>query len=131
MLIEEGALAETPDRVSIIICHNQIRGGAVCRPVSKVVLPPRPGLGQLPELCGQPASTLRALLTEYLFISLYGACTESLASENLCRLTAMQRAEKNISEQLEDLGKRFHQQRQDNIDAELFDVIAGFEQASR
>jgi len=43
----------------------------------------------------------------------------------------MQRAEKNFSEQLEDLGKRFHQQRQENIDAELFDVIAGFEQASR
>jgi F-type H+-transporting ATPase subunit gamma len=33
---------------------------------------------------------------EYLFISLYKACAESLSSENGSRLVAMQSAQKNI-----------------------------------
>lgn len=70
---------------------------------------------------------LRALIREYLFISLYRACAESLASENASRLAAMQRAEKNIDELLEDLASKFHQLRQSSIDEELFDVVAGYE----
>lgn len=74
---------------------------------------------------GEP--TLQALIREYLFISLFRACAESLASENASRLAAMQRAEKNIDELLEDLNQTFHRQRQTGIDEELFDVIAGYE----
>jgi hypothetical protein len=51
----------------------------------------------------------------------------SNASENASRLAAMQRAEKNIDELLEDLNRIFHRLRQSGIDAELFDVISGFE----
>ncbi|EKD46467.1 MAG: hypothetical protein ACD_67C00228G0001, partial [uncultured bacterium] len=40
---------------------------------------------------------------------------------------AMQRAEKNISELLDELTGNFHRLRQSGIDEELFDVIAGFE----
>jgi F-type H+-transporting ATPase subunit gamma len=83
--------------------------------------------GNLPEVIGSGAATLRALIHEYLFISLFRACAESLASENASRLTAMQRAEKNIDELLEDLNRHFHQLRQSGIDEELFDVISGFE----
>jgi F-type H+-transporting ATPase subunit gamma len=74
---------------------------------------------------GEP--TLQALIREYLFISLFRACAESLASENASRLAAMQRAEKNIDELLEDLNQTFHRLRQSGIDEELFDVISGFE----
>jgi F-type H+-transporting ATPase subunit gamma len=81
----------------------------------------------LPEvLCGGTA-TLLALIREYLFISLFRACAESLASENASRLAAMQRADKNIDELLEDLNGTFHRLRQSGIDEELFDVISGFE----
>jgi F-type H+-transporting ATPase subunit gamma len=83
--------------------------------------------GNLPEVIGSSTATLRALIHEYLFVSLFRACAESLASENASRLAAMQRAEKNIDELLEDLNRRFHQLRQSSIDEELFDVIAGFE----
>jgi len=55
------------------------------------------------------------------------ACAESLASENASRLAAMQRAEKNIDDLLEDLNGAFHRLRQSGIDEELFDVISGFE----
>jgi len=83
--------------------------------------------GNLPEVIGSTTATLRALIHEYLFVSLFRACAESLASENASRLTAMQRAEKNIDELLEDLNRRFHQMRQRGIDEELFDLISGFE----
>ena len=76
---------------------------------------------------GGDTETLRALIREYLFVSLFRACAESLASENASRLAAMQRADKNIDELLEDLNRTFHRLRQSGIDEELFDVISGFE----
>ena len=76
---------------------------------------------------GGGTATLRALIREYLFVSLFRACAESLASENASRLAAMQRADKNIDELLEDLNGTFHRLRQSGIDEELFDVISGFE----
>ena len=60
-------------------------------------------------------------------MSLFRACTESLASENASRLLAMQRAEKNIEELLEDFNQTYHRIRQSNIDEELSDIISGFD----
>ena len=80
---------------------------------------------------GDGAATLRALIRGYLFVSLFRACAESLASENASRLAAMQRADKNIDELLEDLNGTFHRVRQSGIDEELFDVISGFEALSK
>ncbi|MFP3870922.1 MAG: F0F1 ATP synthase subunit gamma, partial [Syntrophobacteria bacterium] len=68
-----------------------------------------------------------ALIREYLFISLFRAFAESLASENASRLASMQGAEKNIEERLGELRTRFHQQRQMSITEELLDIVAGFE----
>lgn len=76
---------------------------------------------------GGGTATLRALIRAYFFASLFRACAESLASENTSRLAAMQRADKNIDELLEDLNGIFHRLRQSVIDEELFDVISGFE----
>jgi F-type H+-transporting ATPase subunit gamma len=39
----------------------------------------------------------------------------------------MQRAEKSIEGMLDDLNRKFHRLRQEGIDEELFDVLAGFE----
>jgi F-type H+-transporting ATPase subunit gamma len=85
----------------------------------------------LPEVVGGDTTTLRALIREYLFISLFRACAESLASENASRLAAMQRADKNIDDLLETLHGTFHRLRQSGIDEELFDVISGFEALSK
>ena len=73
---------------------------------------------------------MRALIREYLFVSLFQACAESLASENASRLAAIQRTNKNIDELLEDLNGEFHRLRQSRIDEDLFDVISGFEALS-
>ena len=80
-----------------------------------------------PEILEGAKAALPAFLRSYLFVSLFQACAESLASENACRLAAMQRAEKNIGSILEELKRTYHQIRQESIDEELFDVIAGFE----
>ncbi|HPL63213.1 MAG TPA: F0F1 ATP synthase subunit gamma [Syntrophales bacterium] len=68
-----------------------------------------------------------ALIREYLFVSLYRAFAESLASESASRLASMQNAEKNIGERLDDLHSQFHRQRQMTITEELLDIVAGFE----
>lgn len=85
---------------------------------------------QLPETLDLSTRTLGAFIREHLFVSLFRASAESLASENASRLAAMQRADRNISELLDELHARFHQLRQSSIDGELFDVIAGFDSLS-
>ena len=116
--------------------------GAIYTPVSERLLPLdaawRRGLMQrhwpthlLPEVLGTATTTLRALIGEYLFVSLFRACAESLASENASRLAAMQRAEKNIDQLLLDMNASFHRLRQRSIDEELFDVVSGFEAVSQ
>lgn len=78
----------------------------------------------IPQLLGSKTTTLGALIHEYLFVSLFRASAESLSSENASRLSAMQRADKNIEELLETLGRDYHRLRQAGIDEEMFDVIA-------
>jgi F-type H+-transporting ATPase subunit gamma len=121
--------------------YNRPTSGAVYAPASQRLLPlddhwrrtlaalPWP-TKNLPEVMGGGTATLRALIREYLFVSLFRACAESLASENASRLAAMQRADKNIDELLENLNGTFHRLRQSGIDEELFDVISGFEALS-
>ena len=138
ILIEIETQREQGKVTQVYLFHNRPKSGAVYAPVMQRLLPLdetwQRGLsditwpsGNLPEVLDGGKTTLQALIREYLFISLFRACAESLASENASRLAAMQRAEKNIDELLEDLNQTFHRQRQSGIDEELFDVISGFE----
>lgn len=68
-----------------------------------------------------------ALIRQYLFVSIYRACANSLACENAARLVTMQAAERNIEEHLEELNRRYHEQRQTAITTELLDIVSGFE----
>jgi F-type H+-transporting ATPase subunit gamma len=122
----------------IYLFHHRPRSGSIYLPVSQRLLPLdavwrrdlatlRWPTGNLPEVIDGGERTLLMLVREYLFVSLFRACAESLASENASRLAAMQRAEKNIDELLEGLNRTSHRLRQSAIDEELFDVISGFE----
>ena len=122
----------------LYIFHNRPLSGSLFEPVSQRLLPLdlqwQQGLAKvpwptshLPEIISDQIETLRALIREYLFISLFKACAESLASENSSRLAAMERADQNINELLAKLHGNFHRLRQTSIDEELFDVISGFE----
>jgi F-type H+-transporting ATPase subunit gamma len=123
---------------TLYVFHNRPKSGALYEPVSQRLLPLdgewQRGLTEirwptknLPEVMRDNDTTLRAYIREYLFISLFRACSESLASENASRLAAMERAERNIDELLETLHGAYHRMRQANIDEELFDVISGYE----
>lgn len=68
-----------------------------------------------------------ALIRQYLFVVLYRAFAESLASENASRLTSMHTAERNIQGHLSRLSSDYHQGRQQEITEELLDIVAGFE----
>ncbi len=85
----------------------------------------------LPEVIGAGSATLRAFVREYLFVSVFRACAESLPSENASRLAAMQRADQNIDELMAAFNATFHRVRQSGIDEELFDLVAGFEVLTR
>jgi F-type H+-transporting ATPase subunit gamma len=140
--LESEARRAQGEYVSLYVFHNRPQSGALYEPVSKRLLPFdaawQKGLAQVgwptqrvPEVMPGVTVALRALIREYLFISLFRACAESLASENASRLAAMERADKNINELLENLHGTFHRLRQSGIDEELFDVIAGFEALSK
>ncbi len=81
----------------------------------------------LPETPGPQQQVLRGLIREHLFASMFRAAAESLAAEHASRLSAMQRADRNIEDLLTEFTAAYHRVRQDSIDAELFDVVAGFE----
>ena len=140
--IESEAHRAKGEYARVYVFHNRPKSGALYEPVSQRLLPldaqwlqglaqVRWPTGNLPEVMRGGTATLRALIREYLFISLFRACAESLASENASRLAAMQRADKNIDELLEQLKGTFHRLRQRSIDEELFDVISGFEALSK
>ena len=141
ILIEIEAQREQGTIDQVYLFHNRPQSGAIYIPVSQQLLPLdetwRNKLTSiswptqnLPEVMNNRERTLRALVREYLFVSLFRACAESLASENASRLAAMQRAERNIDELQEDLNRMLHRLRQSDIDEELFDVITGFEALS-
>lgn len=150
VLVESEARRSQGEFIELHLFYNQSESGAIYAPVSQRLLPldeswrrevaktPWP-TNNLPEVIGgrvetaeeseasDTSETLRALIREFLFVSLFRACAESLTSENASRLAAMQRADKNIDELLGDLTGTYHRLRQRGIDAELFDVISGFE----
>jgi F-type H+-transporting ATPase subunit gamma len=138
ILVESEMRRSQGDITELYLFYNRPMSEAVYTPIGQRLLPLDESwrrilaerswpTGNLPEVMGGGSATLRELIREYLFVSLFRACAESLASENASRLAAMQRADKNIDELLEGLNGTFHRMRQSDIDEELFDVIAGFE----
>jgi F-type H+-transporting ATPase subunit gamma len=68
-----------------------------------------------------------SLVRQFFFATLYRASVESLASENAARLAAMQVAEKNINERLDEIRGKYNHLRQTSITSELLDIVSGFE----
>lgn len=142
-ILVESEKREIPGEITELhLIYNRHTSGAVYEPVSQRLLPldenwrrkiielPWPTKNR-PEVMNCGAVTLRALIREYLFVSLFRASAESLTSENASRLAAMERADKNIEDLLESLNGAFHRLRQSSIDEELFDVISGYEALSK
>jgi F-type H+-transporting ATPase subunit gamma len=122
----------------IFLFYNHYLSGAIFKPHTLRLLPVDriwlEGLRKrkwesktLPLFTMEWDALFAALIREYLFVSIYRAFTESLASENASRLAAMQNAEKNIQEHLEEIFADYHRQRQMTITEELLDIVSGYE----
>ena len=112
ILLESETRHGQSEATELYLFYNRPVSGAVYGPVSQRLLPldatwRRDLAGRswptknLPEVMAGETTTLRAFIREYLFVSLFRACAESLASEHASRLAAMQRADRNIDELLE------------------------------
>lgn len=137
ILIELEAKRDQGRIDQVFLFHHKPEANSISRPGSQQLLPLDAAWQQelvaidwpsnnLVEVMPYQDQTRHAFVREYLFVSLFRACAESLASENACRLAAMQRAEKNIDEIQENLNQTFHRLRQSDIDEELSDVLSGF-----
>ncbi|MBM4070181.1 MAG: F0F1 ATP synthase subunit gamma [Planctomycetes bacterium] len=121
-----------------ILFHHRPISDAASRPHEIPLLPVNPSwlrdISQrlwpsrsLPAFTMDWRRLFSALIRQHLFVVLYRAVAESLASENASRLASMQAAEKNIQEHLAGLTMRYHQERQQSITEELLDIVTGFE----
>lgn len=134
--IERWSRQNEGGRVRLVHNHREGRSHAV--PTERTLLPlPAPYLAGLtaspwrgpglPFFRMQPERLLSWLVQQRIFVVLYRALAEALASEHATRLAAMQRAERNIEERRGDLDAAFRRKRQETITRELMDLIAGFE----
>ncbi len=136
--ITVGLVDEQEDQPSFYLFYNNHISGSQYRPHSVRLLPLDLKWLQDIKMRKWPTKVLPMftieweklfplIVRQYVFVSLFQATAESLASENASRLAAMQGAEKNIDDVLSELKLQFHQERQMSITDELLDIVAGFE----
>lgn len=126
------------DLDGVSLYYNRPVGNSATQPHRTVLLPITPERLQawraepwptraLPMLAMDRAALLGALTRQYLFVTLHRALAFSLMAEHTSRLLAMQAAERNIDERLDELTSRYHTERQTAITAELLDIVSGAE----
>lgn len=81
---------------------------------------------RLPVALGDGETLLRGLVRNFLAHALVQAFAASQASENAARLAAMDAAERNVEERLDQLRTEYRQARQNAVTAELMDVQAAY-----
>lgn len=122
----------------LLLFYHQPLSGAHYRPFMLQLYPLDPELlnslekqdwptHKLPSFTMNWQELWSALIRQYFFAAVKRAFVESLLSENASRLLAMQLAEKNIGDYLDDLKRQYNHRRQSEITAELLDIVAGSE----
>jgi F-type H+-transporting ATPase subunit gamma len=107
-------------------------------PVTRHILPIEAGLlhrlrdrewptRMIPQLATGSREVFAALTRQLVVGRLFVALVDALASEHGERLIAMQSAESNIEERLEELRAAHRRERQSAITSELLDIISGYE----
>lgn len=142
VLLEVEALRFQNGIDQLLIVHHRPSAPAGSSPAKLQLLPiDRSWLGSLatrswvsrsvPTFTMDRHRLFSALIRQYLFVALYRAFAESLASENASRLASMHAAERNIQSHLSRLALDYHQGRQQTITEELLDIVAGFEMLTK
>ena len=126
--VSEGYLAGEYDRV--VLVYTKFVSMLTQTPVYEQLLPlEREGVscgGNVEyDLC--PDEMLASIVPAYVGGVLYSAICESLASESGARRTAMNAANKNAKEMIDDLMLRFNRARQAIITQEITEIVSGAE----
>ncbi len=125
----------------ILLFHHKPKGGTSFQPRVQQLVPlssdwlhhlahERWPTHVLPTHSSDTEALFGALVRQYIFVSLYRALAESLASENASRLTAMHAAEKHIDDRLEYLRGKFRTERQQQVTEEVLEVVSAYEASS-
>lgn len=138
MIVEIDRWARVEGVGQVWLVHNRREGRNTAKPQAHRLLPlPDSHLRKLSE-AGWPGRSLPLfrmdpdrlmswLVQQRLFVVIYRALAEALASEHASRLAAMQAAERNIEERRDDLRQLYRLRRQETITRELLDVVSGYE----
>lgn len=141
LLLAVNTLRQSGGAEKVILYYNRPVSLSAYRPVRVQLLPVdldpfrahteiRNASRSLPMYSMDREGLLSRLISQYLFVQVFRAYAESLASENTSRLLTMQVAEKNIQERLYELNTQYHNLRQDSITSELLDIVSGVEALS-
>lgn len=86
---------------------------------------PTQSIGTLAEYDPSPESVLSSIIPMYLSGVIYGAITESFASEQAARRIAMENATDNASDVIDNLSLIYNRARQGAITQEISEIVAG------
>ncbi len=122
----------------LVVFHQRLDSTGSPHPVRMQLLPVdtawlqgvarRPWPGPTVPWCPQPPQEMvSTLLRQHLFLTLYRAWAEALASENAARFAAMQAAERNLEERGQELTRAEHRLRQGVVTQGLLEVVAGYQ----
>lgn len=127
-------------RIDEVHCaYTDFRSAFTFRATDKRFLPIAPGeiVGEPgkphPEYLFEPApgAILDELLPRYVVTKVYFALLESAASENAARQRAMKAATDNAEELIKVLTRQLNRARQDEITAEIMEIVGGAEALAR
>lgn len=141
MIVEIDRWTQAEGVGQVWLVHNRREGRVTAKPQAHRLLPlPESYLRKLSETDWQgrslpffrmnPDRLMSWLVQQRLFVVIYRALAEALASEHASRMAAMQAAERNIEERRDDLRQLYRLQRQETITRELLDVVSGYEAVS-
>ena len=131
-LVTQGYLSGQYDEVSVVYtCFvsmlTQTPAQDSLLPLEKLEAKDETGVRQLVLYEPSPSAVYDAIVPNYIAGMIYGAMSESVASELGARRTAMDAASKNASEMIEDLSLRYNRARQGAITQEITEIVAGAE----
>ena len=129
---------KTHGSVKVMLFYNTRTAGHTASPKYLQLLPLNPvwlndlserrwPSRKLPTYSMDHQRLFSSLVREHLFVTIFRAGAESMASEHVTRLASMQAADRNIQQHLEEMTGTFRRRRQQDITEELLDITASFE----
>jgi F-type H+-transporting ATPase subunit gamma len=116
----------------VFLAYSEFVNTVTQRPVIQQILPVEPPAeeeiqGRMPQYIFEPSASavLDELLPRYVEMQVYNAVLENAASEQSARMVAMRNATDAARDMIDSLTLALNKARQDQITAELLDIVGG------